>query len=110
MRLTIIPADGMVVINNYFYNNLDLSNCSIPINIHALQWYEIEGELEFIDNVDRTKPLNETIDSLPTWATKCIDAWNLAKIAEEEVIRIEQEKQKAIQLEIEKTMIPNTEI
>ena len=110
MRLTIVPIDGMVVINNYFYGNLDLSNCEIPNNIHALQWYETEGELEFVDNKDRTKPLNEIVDALPVWASKCIDAWNNAKIAEEEAIKIEIEKQKAMQLELEKTITPTTEI
>ena len=88
MRLTIIPIDGNVGIDNQFYIGLDLSSCNIPNTIHALQWYEIEGELEFIDNPDRTKPMNEIITELPNWAYACVDLWNATKA---EQIRIAEE-------------------
>jgi hypothetical protein len=83
MRLTIIPIDKKVGVNNFYYGNLDLSSCSIPANIHALQWYETEGEIEFVNNADRTKPQNELITQLPEWANACVDKWNEAKVAEE---------------------------
>ena len=86
MRLTIIPIDGTIGINNYFFSTLDLSNCNIPLNIHALQWYETNGELEFIDNIDRTKPNNEIIDSLPEWAHACVELWNKVKAHEDALI------------------------
>jgi hypothetical protein len=75
MRLTIIPSDNKVGIDNNFIVDLNLSVCSIPENIHALQWYETEGEVEFINNPDRTKPQNEIIQSLPEWALNCIQVW-----------------------------------
>ena len=83
MRLTIVPIDKMVGSNGLFFVDLDLSACDIPQNIHALQWYETEGEVEFIDNSDRTKPQNKIIAELPIWASACLKKWNEAKIASE---------------------------
>lgn len=88
MRLTIIPSDGTVGVDNQFFSSLDLSGCAIPANIHALQWYETEGELEFVDNPDRTKPQNEIVTTLPTWADSCVVAWNAAKATAEEAARL----------------------
>jgi len=76
MRLTIIPSDSFVAVDgDSSHRPLDLSTCGIPQNVHALQWYEIEGEIEFIDNPDRTKPQNEVITALPTWAEACVLVW-----------------------------------
>jgi hypothetical protein len=49
MRLTIIPSDKAVYKDGLCYSNLDLSTCGIPDDIHALQWNEISGWLEFND-------------------------------------------------------------
>lgn len=91
MRLTIIPSDSQVGVNNNFIAGLDLSTCNIPANIHALQWYEFEGELEFVDNKDRTKPQNEVITKLPDWVDSCVIVYNNAKFAEEEAARLAEE-------------------
>jgi hypothetical protein len=84
MRLTIVPSDKNIGIDGLFLN-MDLSSCAIPVNIHALQWYETEGEIEFINNPDRTKPQNEFISELPAWANACVNKWNETKVAQEEV-------------------------
>lgn len=89
MRLTIIPSDKNVGINNEFIIGLDLSNCGIPTNIHALQWYETEGEVEFIDNPDRTKPMNQVITELPSWANNCTIVWQEEK-KKQEILKQEQ--------------------
>jgi len=81
MNLTIIPSDKKVGVAGLFFDNLDLSACAIPANVHALQWYETEGEVEFTNNPDRTKPQNELISELPAWATACVSKWNEAKAA-----------------------------
>lgn len=81
MKLTIVPSDNNVGINEQFFADLDLSSCNIPANIHALQWYETEGEIEFVNNPDRTKPQNEIITTLPAWADTCVLKWNEAKVA-----------------------------
>jgi len=108
MRLTIIPSDGLVNKDNYSFSGLNLSACAIPANIHALQWYDTEGEVEFIDNPDRTKPANEIVQELPVWASACVEVWNTAKAEEEARIAAEIAAQKAA--EEEAAMIPTTQV
>lgn len=73
MRLTIIPADGSVGEDGKFFNDLDLTSCSIPADVHALQWDGAAGWIEFKDPVP-----NEEITSLPTWANCCMTKWTEA--------------------------------
>ena len=86
MKLTIIPIDGAVYKDGYSYSGLDLS--SVPANVHALQWYETEGEIEF---TGRPKPQNETITELPSWANTCVAKWDEAKAAENAAILAAQQ-------------------
>ena len=81
MKLTIIPSDGAVYKEGVSYSGLDLS--SVPANVHALQWYETEGEVEFSG---KPKPQNEIIFELPVWAEDCLTKWNEAKAVEEAAI------------------------
>jgi len=79
MRLTIIPVDGFVCVDNVSkYQPLDLSNCGVPSTVHALQWYDTKGWIEFSDDGDpfTPKPPNELIEALPKWATNCVNVWN----------------------------------
>jgi hypothetical protein len=80
MRLTIIPSDKTVyvdgVVKAYAPLPLDLTQCGIPSNVHALQWYETEGDIEFNNNPDGTKPQNQPITELPSWANACVEVWN----------------------------------
>lgn len=72
MILTIIPVDGCVIINGVSYTKLSWE--STPVDVHALQWQEIEGWIEYIDiNVP-----NESIMALPNWTDNAITAWNIA--------------------------------
>lgn len=73
MKLTIIPADGSVGENGKFYNNLDLSSCNIPEDVHALQWQDTAGWIEFKDPVP-----NQPITELPAWANCCVTKWTEA--------------------------------
>jgi hypothetical protein len=79
MKLTIIPSDKAVYIDGYSFSNLNLTD--IPEDIHALQWNENAGEIEFVQNANNIKPANEIITSLPVWAKKAIEVWNEAKNA-----------------------------
>ena len=72
MKLTIIPVDGNVTKDGVGYINLDLSSCSIPSNVRALQWQETKGWLEFWDKQ------NEDITSLPSWVDCCLAIWTVA--------------------------------
>lgn len=70
-RVTIIPSDGAVYLDEWVYINLDLSDCGIPENVQALQWLNGSGHIEDYSNeVD-----NESITSLPDWALRCIHKW-----------------------------------
>lgn len=71
-RLTIIPVDGAVYMDQGVYVDLDLADCSIPTNIHALQWLNGSGWIEFTN----TDP-NEEINTLPQWALNCVGKWQI---------------------------------
>ena len=73
MKLTIIPVDGSVGENEVFYNNLDLSSCAIPANVHALQWQDTAGWIEYNSPIP-----NEPITELPAWANCCMTKWTEA--------------------------------
>jgi hypothetical protein len=71
MKLTIIPSDGAVYENGVSY--LDLTWQGTPLNVHALQWFDIAGWIEFNDGTP-----NEDITVLPQWANNAMDAWTVA--------------------------------
>ena len=73
MKLTIIPSDNTVYVDNFSISNLDLS--FVPSDVHALQWKNDLGWIEYIENDDFTKPQNEVINELPTWANGAYNAW-----------------------------------
>ena len=78
MRLTIIPSDSFIAIDGVSRPaELDLSGCNIPADVHALQWYENRGWIEFNDDNDpfTPKPPNEDITELPAWANACVQVW-----------------------------------
>ena len=64
-RLTVIPSDGAVYIDQDVWLNLDLSFC--PPNVHALQWSDGAGRIEYSDAG------NEQITVLPKWAIQAMD-------------------------------------
>ena len=78
MKLTIVPSDGIVYIDSVGYNGINLS--FIPAEVHALQWKDPVGWIEYIDGPDglKTAP-NEIINTLPDWANKSIALWDVAK-------------------------------
>lgn len=78
MRLTIIPEDNFVSVDNdTSHRPLDLTSCNIPLEVHALQWFETKGWIEFDDPVDpfAPKPPNQIITALPEWALACVGVW-----------------------------------
>ena len=72
-RVTIIVEDGAVYLDKWVYINIDLSMCNIPNNIHALQWLNGKGHIEYIGH---TMP-NLDINELPDWAIKCVEQWEI---------------------------------
>jgi len=73
MKLTIIPVDGSVGENGKFYIGLDLSSCNIPADVHALQWQDTAGSIEFNTPIE-----NQPITELPAWANCCMTKWDTA--------------------------------
>ena len=74
MKLTIITADKSVGENGTFYNNLDLSLCNIPTDVHALQWQDTAGWIEYNSPLVENQPITE----LPAWANCCMVKWTEA--------------------------------
>lgn len=77
MRLTIIPIDNSVYVDGIQKENLDLTNCDIPNDINALQWYDTKGWIEPNEDSDPFTPKapNIYIQELPQWALKCYEVW-----------------------------------
>lgn len=74
MKLTIIPIDKAVYIDGLCY--MGISWEGTPENVHALQWQDTEGWIEYKDINGKTP--NETITVLPTWANNAIESWTTA--------------------------------
>jgi len=73
MKLTIIPADGAVYKDGLSYPDLNLSEA--PANVHALQWNNTKGWIEFCEDEDGNKPANESITELPSWVSQALALW-----------------------------------
>lgn len=76
MRLTIIPADGTVIIDGEAYSKLDLS--SIDPTINAVQWFNTQGEVELKDPATGNMTGHRMITSIDEFQT-AIDSWQVAK-------------------------------
>lgn len=86
MKLTIIKDDGAVYKDSVSY--ADLSLPTIPSDVHALQWNNDKGHIEFVDNVKA----NESITELPSWANDALTAWQTAYETEQaEIARLQAE-------------------
>lgn len=75
MRLTIIRSDGAVYVDSVAYLSLDMS--AVPEEVHALQWFDGSGWVEFVGNV-----ANQDITELPSWANVCVQEWEAADYAQ----------------------------
>lgn len=72
-RLTIIVKDSAVYRDQGVLMNLDLTSCGIPTDVHALQWFNNEGHIEYFGPVP-----NSNITELPSWASNCVAVWETA--------------------------------
>jgi hypothetical protein len=79
MRLSVVVGDATVYLDGVPMMGLDLS--FVPADVHALQWREDKGEIEYV--AGDTKPANEHISVLPSWAEQAIQKWNEAKQAKD---------------------------
>lgn len=65
-RLAVIVDDGAVYTDDRIVLGLDFSTCGIPEDIHAIQWIDGQGEVEYRDTRH-----NFTVTELPDWALAC---------------------------------------
>ena len=75
MRVTIVNADRTVGINGEF-RTLDMA--PLEPSIHAIQWYETYGEVEYVtkfENGEFIKPANQIITNMDI-IQAAIDAWH----------------------------------
>lgn len=63
MRVTIIPSDGTVIKDGVAYSGLSFA-LNDP-NIHAVQWYDTEGEIELVDARGRVVENRDITDLSP---------------------------------------------
>lgn len=70
MKLTIISDDKTVIIDGVYKY---LENLVIDANIHAVQWYDTWGEIEYRSTRDG-KPQNEVIEDISPFQN-IIDLW-----------------------------------
>jgi hypothetical protein len=80
MKLTIIPSDKIICIDGQCISEIQQDLSWIPTNIHALQWYDTYGEVEYNDGSP-----NEKIEELGIYQQAVIDYQN-------EIQRLEDEK------------------
>lgn len=78
-RITIIPADTFCSIDGVGYHGVDMS--TVPLSVHAVQWYSTTGWVEFVDLPDGTKPANQTISTMAPYQA-VLDSWTKIDYAE----------------------------
>lgn len=85
MRITLIP-DRIIIIDDEALLKVQEDLSWIPENIHALQWYDTWGEIEYKDNTP-----NELVENLGIYE-QVIDTFNNEKtrIQNEKVLREQQ--------------------
>jgi hypothetical protein len=90
MRLSIIPIDRSVYLNGIGYSDLDMS--WVPDidgkKVHAVQWYDTKGEVEFVG-----PDQNLEITELGIFQT-AVNLWNERKEEEDALLqkRLEEEE------------------
>ena len=94
MRITIIPSDKTIGIDGDFLLSIQQDMSWVPENIHAVQWYDTWGEVEYTDDSP-----NERIEDIGLYEQAIIDFNNEKqriedeqKAQEEELKRIEDEQ------------------
>lgn len=86
MRLTIIPVDNMVYVDG---RALPIDCSAVQSNIHAIQWNQNSGWIEYIQPNDGSTLLNQTITELDQTMLSLVDAWELKR---EEIDNVPEEQ------------------
>jgi hypothetical protein len=84
MRLTIIPSDKYIAVDSDGILKIQQDLSWIPSNVHALQWYDTWGEVEYNDGT-----VNEKIEELGIFEQAVTDFNNEKKRIDNENAAIE---------------------
>ena len=106
MRLSIIPCDKAVYIDGVAYLDIDMT--WVPDiegkEVHAVQWSNDVGEVEFVGNFENLKieKLGVFEKAIKLWDAKKLETDKLEqqRLEEEERLIMEQEEQKKAELEM----------
>jgi hypothetical protein len=79
-RVTIIPVDGFCSVEGVSYNGIDMF--SVPVEVHAIQWYGTHGEVEIKDTVTEKLVRNEFIADLSEYQSVLASYWTTRTAAE----------------------------
>lgn len=80
-RVTIIPVDGFCSVEGNGYIGIDM--VSVPVEVHAIQWYGTHGEVEIKDTVTEKLVRNEFITDLSAYQSVLASYWTTRTAAEE---------------------------
>jgi hypothetical protein len=78
MRVTIIADDAAVYVDGLALWPIDLTGLSS--DIHAVQWYDTWGEIEYRSDANGQRPPNERIDDVTAFLP-FVNRYNTAKAA-----------------------------
>lgn len=79
-RAIVIPSDTFCSVDGVGFNGVDMS--SVPVNLHAMQWYGTWGEEEYADPVTRQMQPNVRITSLGGYEAVFSSYWDIRNAAE----------------------------
>lgn len=71
MRWTIIVSDNVVIVNGKAHR----IDCSALVGIHAVQWRDLGGEIEYAETTDGQPPNEFFLDPAPY--QPLLDAWQV---------------------------------
>jgi len=86
MNLTIIPSDDAVYIDGVCVTGIPLSE--MFAGIHAVQWYDTYGSVEFSCSHDDEKQPNQSITELTTNMLSAVELYT-QKVAEDARLKAE---------------------
>ena len=89
-RVTIVPSDTFCSVNGVGFADVDMS--SLPINLHAMQWYGSWGEEEYMDLETRQMLPNVRITTLAAYTTVLAEHQVLFDIQQQQQQEIRDEQ------------------
>ena len=75
MKLTIVPADKMIIVDGV---PVRVPDAAYPAGVHAIQWYGDKGEIEYTNAPGEPKPLNKAITDVTPYLP-LVEAWKVEK-------------------------------